>query len=124
MDMLVFPWKNARLSVILFLFCIAGTSASDKTAMDPNTNKIYLAIGATATILAGALGYYILVLKKSKNKDQITKPPPSPPVVVDETANLEEKIKAQRQLTTMKKAKKILKWKNLKRKFFVNQHLI
>ena len=36
--------------------------------MDPNTNKIYLAIGATATILAGALGYYILVLKKSKNK--------------------------------------------------------
>ena len=31
MDMLVFPWKNARLSVILFLFCIAGTSASDKT---------------------------------------------------------------------------------------------
>merc|ERR1712226_1652490 len=94
MDMLVFPWKNARLSVILFLFCIAGTSASDKTAMDPNTNKIYLAIGATATILAGALGYYILVLKKSKNKDQITKPPPSPPVVVDETANLEEKKKA------------------------------
>jgi len=63
-------------------------------AMDPNTNKIYLAIGATATILAGALGYYILVLKKSKNKDQITKPPPSPPVVVDETANLEEKKKA------------------------------
>merc|ERR1712001_318726 len=57
-------------------------------------NKIYLAIGATATILAGALGYYILVLKKSKNKDQITKPPPSPPVVVDETANLEEKKKA------------------------------
>merc|ERR1712158_59820 len=62
--------------------------------MDPNTNKIYLAIGATATILAGALGYYILVLKKSKNKDQITKPPPYPPVVVDETANLEEKKKA------------------------------
>ena len=40
-------------------------------AMDPNTNKIYLAIGATATILAGALGYYILVLKKSKNKVSI-----------------------------------------------------
>merc|ERR1711936_1491533 len=61
-------------------------------AMDPNTNKIYLAIGATATILAGALGYYILVLKKSKNKDQIKPPLPSPPVV--ETPNLEEKKKA------------------------------
>merc|ERR1711910_210135 len=93
MDMLVFPWKNARLSVILFLFCIAGTSASDKTAMDPNTNKIYLAIGATATILAGALGYYILVLKKSKNKDQIKPPLPSQSPVV-ETPNLEEKKKA------------------------------
>merc|ERR1712226_316753 len=92
MDILIIPWKNARLSVILFLFCIAGTSASEnKNAMDPNTNKIYLAIGATASILAGALGYYILVLNKSKNKEQI-KPPASPPVV--ETPNLEEKKKA------------------------------